>query len=91
MVKKAAVRKVEFKVKAPSANWVGVAGDFNSWNPSNLSAKKDRTGVWKVLAEVPAGTYEYKFVIDGAWIADPSCSRRTVNAFGSENSVLVVK
>ena len=91
MTKKMILRRVEFSVKAPSANWVGVAGDFNSWNPSNLTAKKDRAGVWKATAEVASGTHEYKFVVDGAWIADPSCSRRTVNAFGSENSVLIVK
>jgi 1,4-alpha-glucan branching enzyme len=91
MVKKADVKKIEFRVKAPSANWVGIAGDFNAWNPSSLTAKKDKVGIWKAVAEVSKGTHEYKFVIDGAWIADPSCSRRTVNSFGSENSVLVVK
>ena len=91
MAKRDVVKKVEFKVKAPSANWVGIAGDFNAWNPSSLTAKKDKTGIWKATAEVTAGTHEYKFVIDGAWIADPACSRRTVNSFGSENSVLVVK
>lgn len=84
-------RKVEFRVSAPRANWVGVAGDFNGWNPSNLTAKKDKNGIWRTSAMVPAGTHEYKFVIDGSWITDPNCSRRTVNSFGSENSVLVVK
>ena len=91
MAKRIVVKKVEFKVSAPSAKWVGVAADFNAWNPSTLTAKKDKAGVWKAAANVEAGTHEYKFVIDGAWITDPACSRRTVNSLGSENSVLIVK
>lgn len=84
-------RKVEFAISAPSANWVGIAGNFNGWKPDSLTAKKDKKGVWKASATLPTGTYEYKFVVDGSWIVDPACSRRTVNALGSENSVLVVK
>ena len=82
---------VEFKISAPGANRVGIAGDFNGWKPDALTAKKDKSGIWKASATVPTGTYEYKFVIDGSWIVDPSCSRRTVNSFGTENCVLVVK
>jgi len=92
MARKTVVTKqIEFKISAPKANWVGVAGDFNGWKPDSLTAQKDKKGVWKASATVPTGTYEYKFVVDGSWIADPACSRRTINSFGSENSVLVVK
>lgn len=92
MVKKSiAAKKIEFKISAPKASWVGVAGDFNGWKPESLTARKDKVGLWRATALVPAGTYEYKFVIDGSWITDPSCSRRTINSFGTENSVLVVK
>ena len=84
-------KKVEFKISAPQASWVGVAGDFNNWKPDSLSAKKDKCGIWKAAASVATGTYEYKFVIDGSWLVDPTCSRRTINSFGSENSVLVVR
>jgi len=91
MVKKSVSRKVEFKISAPNANWVGIAGDFNGWKPDALTAKKDKSGVWKAAATLSTGTYEYKFVVDGSWIVDPGCSRRAFNAMGSENSVLVVK
>jgi 1,4-alpha-glucan branching enzyme len=84
-------RKVEFVISAPSANWVGIAGNFNGWKPDGLTAKKDKKGVWKASVTLSTGTYEYKFVVDGSWIVDPECSRRTVNSLGSENSVLVVK
>ena len=57
-------KRVDFKISAPKANWVGVAGDFNGWKPDGLTAKKDRGGVWKATAMVAPGTYEYKFVVD---------------------------
>ena len=89
--KKTAAKKIEFKICAPEARCVGVSGNFNCWDPARLTDKKDSKGVWKTTASMPCGTYEYKFVIDGNWIADPKCSYRSVNTFGSENSVLVVK
>lgn len=92
MAKKSVGKKrVEFKISAPTAKRVTIAGDFNGWKADNLSAKKSKNGLWKATASMPCGTYEYKFIIDGSWIADPSCSNRRINAFGSENSVLVVK
>ncbi len=91
VTKKAQTKKVEFKISAPNASWVGIAGDFNNWRPDSLTAKKDKGGIWKASATMETGTYEYKFVIDGSWIVDPSCSRRTVNSFGTENCVLIVK
>ena len=91
MVKKTVTKKVEFRISAPRASWVGIAGDFNGWRPDALTAKKDKKGIWSAAATLPTGTYEYKFVIDGSWLVDPTCSRRTINAFGAENSVLVVR
>lgn len=91
MVKKSLSKEIEFKISAPGAKWVGIAGDFNGWKADALTAKKDKAGVWKAAASLPTGTYEYKFVVDGSWIVDPTCSRRSINAFGAENSVLIVK
>jgi len=39
---------------------------------------------------LPAGRYEYRFVVDGQWISDPRAKECVQNAFGSTNSVLVV-
>lgn len=84
-------KKIEFKISAPRANKVAIAGDFNGWKPDVLTAKKDKEGLWKASATIPAGTYEYKFVIDGSWITDPICSKKRTNAFGTENSILEVR
>lgn len=89
--KNSRARKIEFKISAPGAARVAVAGDFNGWKPETLTAKRDKNGIWKASAVIPAGTHEYKFVVDGSWIADPVCSCRKSNAFGTENSVLEIK
>ena len=47
-------------------------------------------GTWKATVWLPAGRYEYRFVVDGQWISDPSARECVQNTFGSTNSVLVV-
>ena len=84
-------KKVEFQISAPDANWVGIAGDFNGWKPEYLKAKKHKGGVWKAQTMVPSGKYEYKFVVDGKWVPDPSCPKKVANTFGTENSVLEIQ
>jgi 1,4-alpha-glucan branching enzyme len=47
-------------------------------------------GAWKTTVWLPAGRYEYRFVVDGQWISDPSARECVQNTYGSTNSVLVV-
>ena len=67
---------VVFRVWAPNAVRVGLAGDFNGWNPdADLMTPRDG-GVWELfLPGLPAGS-AYKYAIaaqDGQtlWKADP--------------------
>jgi hypothetical protein len=34
-----------------------------------------------------AGTYHYRFLVDGAWCDDPECTLKIPNVFGSHNMV----
>jgi len=34
------------------------------------------------------GHYEYRFIVDGQWMADPNAAQAVPNPFGSSNSVL---
>jgi hypothetical protein len=43
-----------------------------------------------VTVWLPAGRYEYRFVVDGQWMSDPSAREYVQNTFGSTNCVLVV-
>ncbi len=67
---------VYFRVWAPNARWIGVAGDFNGWQPENASMQKISEGVWECKVYNVNKYDAYKFVIgtpDGRMIykSDP--------------------
>jgi 1,4-alpha-glucan branching enzyme len=69
---------------------VAVAGDFNGWDVNRTSLTAGPQGTWKATIWLPAGRYEYRFIVDGEWISDPGAKESVKNAFGSTNSVVVV-
>ena len=89
-VKKATAKNVTFTVHADKGKAVYVAGEFNKWNPT---AKKMayKAGVYTATLKLAAGTYQYKFVIDGTWCADPENANAVANDQGTFNSVITVK
>ena len=46
---------------------------------------------WAKELWLPAGRYEYLFVVDGRWITDPKARDYVPNPFGGCNSVLQVE
>ena len=81
---------VRFSLKpASGAKQVMLAGDFNEWKPAPLKKQKD--GSFAVTLALLAGTYEYKFVVEGQWVVDPDNSRWALNPFGTLNSVAQVE
>ncbi len=83
-------KPVEFVLKQPEAHSVAVAGSFNDWDAKRTPMKANADGAWKATVWLPAGRYEYRFVVDGQWISDPGAGESVQNTFGSTNSVLVV-
>ena len=81
-------KRVQFTLEAPTAREVFVAGDFNDWNLGKHPLKKVENGMWNKTVILPAGTYEYKFYIDGRWQLDPQNEVVSRNCFGSHNNVL---
>ena len=90
VAKKSATKSVTFTVHADKGKAVYVAGEFNKWNPT---AKKMtfKAGVYSATLKLAAGTYQYKFVIDGTWCADPENANSVPNDQGTFNSVITVK
>lgn len=88
----AAERVVQFVVLAPDAGAVTLAGDFNEWSTSATPLTvTGRAGVWSVTIPLPAGRYEYAFIVDGErWLPDPSTPRAQTGDFGLPNSVITV-
>ncbi len=83
-------KRVTFKVFAPEAQQVVLAGSFNKWSQDLDAMKKDETGTWKKIKILPKGTYEYKFIVDGTWTCDPNCPDIVCDDQGSENNMIVV-
>ncbi len=72
---------VVFTYVDENAGSVAIAGEFNNWNTgATLMEKKE--GVWTVTVELPPGKHEYKFVVDGQWMADPD-NPVTSGAYGN--------
>ncbi len=87
----ARAKPVEFRLYAPQAKCVNLAGSFNGWDTKTNNTKKDSKGNWSTKVSLEPGKHEYKFFVDGAWWNDPNCAACKPNAFGSQNCVIEVK
>lgn len=77
-----------FRFEDAAASKVEIAGEFNEWKAAEM--QRDSSGVWTLTLDIPAGTYGYKFLVNGeVWTFDPANSaRKTVE--GNENSSVTV-
>jgi 1,4-alpha-glucan branching enzyme len=75
----------------PTAAAVAIAGTFNDWRPDATRMVSLGDGRWLKELALPPGTYEYRLVVDGTWMADPRAGETAPNPFGELNSVLKVK
>ena len=81
---------VHFEYEDAVAHKVCIAGNFNDWHPSVSEMLEMGPGKWVKDLELPPGTYEYRFVVDGNWVTDHRCAHTVPNAFGELNSLFVV-
>jgi len=82
-------RAILFEIAAKPDSKVTVAGTFNNWDPtSHPLAYHPEDGVFRATLHLPAGTHQYKFMVDGVWHLDIRCPHWTPNEHGSLNSVI---
>jgi beta-lactamase regulating signal transducer with metallopeptidase domain len=82
---------VTFRLRGfDDARVVAVAGDFNKWNQSQFLFTKEG-GEWVCRVNLPAGTYQYKFIVDGDWLTDPNNRKIVHDERGIENSLLTAE
>jgi hypothetical protein len=84
------IYNVEFAIDAPNALTVNLAGAFNNWSPTASPLHKRPSGKWAITLELPAGRYQYKFIVDGMWIPDPGNPNQVDNYSGGKDSVVVI-
>ena len=83
------------RYRDPLASDVRIAGDFNGWVPDkgvrSLIESEGQTRVWTKILQLPPGTYQYRYVVDGEWREDPENPEVVSSALGGRSSVLVVR
>jgi cyclomaltodextrinase len=83
--------KVSFKFRPTgAATAVSVVGAFNGWAAGRNPLEKQSDGSFTATLSLDAGTYDYKFVVDGKWIADPGNPAKKPDGFEGFNSILTV-
>jgi hypothetical protein len=86
-----------FELPTGGESWasVHVAGSFNAWASTPAAGGwalvyDEGADLWRGEFSFDPGTYQYKFVVDGAtWLPDPGNPDGAPDGFGGENSVLV--
>lgn len=82
-------KRVTLTVRAEPGKEVYLAGCFNGWDPKGKKMT-EKDGVYAATVSLAPGSYQYKFVIDGVWTADPENLDFVQNDCGTLNSVLNV-
>ncbi len=84
------VCKVTFSLPAEEAKNVKVIGTFNGWNEKKaLELKKFKNGTFKGTVDLEKdNSYEFRYVVDGAFVNDDQADSLVENDFGTENGVL---
>jgi 1,4-alpha-glucan branching enzyme len=83
--------KVRVEVRNPEAKQVTLAGTFNNWQADAHPLQPQEDGWWTTELTLPAGCYEYRFVIDGRWTSNPQAPKFVRNPYGSFNSILEIE
>jgi len=63
-------RQIEFYLYAPMAESVQLVADFTHWQKFPLDMMKSEGGTWSLVIPLPAGRYDYAFVVDDQWQND---------------------
>lgn len=76
---------VQFRLEAPQASTVRLAGSFTDWQP-RYELHQSAPGLWSVTLALPVGVHDYAFVVDGqSWVRDPYV-QAVDDGFGGANS-----
>jgi len=87
------MKKVSLQLRAPQAQKVFLAGTFTDWaiQAKRMPRKRNSKYTFVTSIKLAPGTYEYKFIVDEAWMEDPAAQSSRQNEFGGQNSLITVK
>ncbi len=83
---------------SPGARKIMLTGSFNDWDPAALPMTKSDDGQWNIDFKLPAGRYEYRFVVDGVSCCEPhlknghpDSEKNALHAYRDLNRILLVR
>jgi hypothetical protein len=76
-------------IRAPDADHVEIAGDWNDWAP--VPAIRAENGVWYADLRIPPGQYRYAFRIDGRAWRVPEHAVAVDDGFGGKAAYVTVR
>jgi hypothetical protein len=79
-----------FEFAAKEAHEVCLVGNFNLWKVCDTPLRRTSAGNWAVSVQLPRGRYEYVFVVDGQWVADPAAAVKVDDGFGGQKAILLL-
>jgi chromosome partitioning protein len=81
---------VRFLASFPQAHHVRLTGSFCDWSAEGVEMARRQDGFWECSIPVPPGRHEYRYIVDGTWLADPHNAALVGNEFGETNSLIEV-
>jgi len=80
-----------FRLKGHAdASLIVLTGAFNNWSQSQLLFAREGDE-WVCRVDLDPGVYQYKFIVDGDWLLDPSNPDTAEDEAGNVNNVIEVK
>lgn len=70
---------IKFLHDRPDIDDMRITGCWTDWDRKGLPMYKGEDGVWFTYLAFTPGTYEYKFYMDGKWVADPDTPEKRVS------------
>jgi 1,4-alpha-glucan branching enzyme len=83
-------KPVNFICVAPSARRVCLAGDFNGWDPETHPMRRQPDGAWLLQVPLHHGHHQYRFLVDGKPVLDPSAHGVARDVHGDRVSLIAV-
>ena len=80
-------------LRAYSHTQVDIVGEWGSWVVLHaLTRSSDNSNTWSVTINIPPGTHQFKFLVDGTWMlaADYAMAASHINGFPVQNNAVVV-
>jgi len=82
---------VLFRCHAPDADVVVLVGEFNTWDPATDPMTRTDDGWWETRRLLPAGCWQYAFLVDGRSVTPTDADLLVPDGFGSRNGLIKVQ